>query len=146
MQHTLNFRSLSMNLPRYTVAILPKSIKERIKRIIFVFSVLATLQDRKSVNRRMVQDINHRLRLAQGHQLCQASADIHSAIWSHLEEPGDDRKDVKLTPHSTRLERELVSEYYVRHCPDWLKYGSANGKDMARDLLRLFNALASRAQ
>lgn len=137
----------SWSMPQVAVAFTPKGMKEHFKRVIFVFSVLATLDRSRYANERTINEINGRLRLAKAQKLCLASVGMHVSIWKHLGKDGASiYNDLPLmTAASARLERELLCKYYTRHCPDWLRYGTADGRDMIRDLHRLFNALTTRS-
>lgn len=148
MQLTASLGFLSWSGPQVAVAVVPKGMRDHVRRVMFVFSVLATLDRSRYANESTISEINGRLRLAKAQRLCLASVGMHVSIWKHLGEKSSSGiyNDLPLmTSAQARLERELLCKYYARHCPDWLRYGSADGRDMIRDLHRLFNALTTRS-
>ena len=115
------------------------------KRTIFVFSVLAVMDKTFKGDRGSIREINDRLKLAKTEGICKTSINAHGAIW------GSENDAARITTQlptfdssMSRKERARLSEYYVNHCPDWLRYGATTGSDMVRDLHRLFNALIDR--
>ena len=144
MQLTAQSGYASITFPRFVVPVLPKKLSERIKRVIFVYSVMATLDKSRYANLTIINEINSRLKLARAESLCKATLQMHKSIWKYLEK--DMPNDISIRDiATTRLERDLISDYYVRNCPSWLVYGSDDRRDMVRDLHRLFNALVTRS-
>lgn len=146
MQTTALPVAKSQGLLGFLVSHLPKAINERVKRTIFVFSVLAVLDKTATPCEATIRDVNERLRLARTDGICKSSAKAHADIWQHTEIDGTTyNNDLPAFSASTnRVERELLVEYYVRHCPQWLRYGISDHSDMSRDLNRLFNAITTR--
>lgn len=126
----------------FLINILPHKIQEHMKRTIFVFSVLAVLDKTFKGDKSAIRDINDRLKLAKTEGICKTSINARGVIWGS--ENDSNRIPESLPTFDTsmsRKERTSLSEYYVNHCPDWLRYGASTGSDMVRDLHRLFNAL-----
>lgn len=142
MQLTVKPIDAPSGILTFLVSLLPYSLREHMKRTIFVFSVLAVLDQHAKYDSETVRDINGRLKLARTEGICKTSIRAHRNIWGHTSVSGNTGNVLHLLTTSTsRLERNLLSEYYVRHCPDWLRYGDSRGSDMARDLHRLFDAI-----
>lgn len=122
---------------------LSTSAATRIKRIIFVFSVMRAIDAEHGDDPKAIEDINGRLHLSQNPEMCIASAAASDAIWSSTDEIRYSDLPV-LTAATTPLERELIANYFLRRCPSWLKYGDKNMSDMRRDIQKLFKVIITR--
>lgn len=115
----------------------------RIKRILFVFSVFGSLDTKYGRDHGTIKDINCRLHLSETSEMCSASAGFAGCLWprSHNGRK-DDKPLLSIATNST--ERELITTYFLRRCPRWLRYGDPNMDDMRRDLLKLFKIVVTR--
>lgn len=143
MQFTATPSDNALVLPRIFVKLVGGRIRERLRRAIFVFSVLAATDRRPGIDVRRIEDVNDRLKIAQNTSICKASAKAHTKIWHHDEGGKIEKGLPAMTHHTSQIERELIASYYIRHCPDWIRYGSPDGADMRRDLMRMFQVLSA---
>lgn len=146
MQQTLNNTGVnSLTLPKLLISMLGSRLSEHLKRIIFVFSVYAVIDKRKGSNQAIICDLNNTLKLAKNAEICFTSAKAHNDIWCHTRMSGSTYSELPVLKASTsRVERDMIAQYYLRNCPDWLRYGDENGCDMRRDLQRLFSAIVTK--
>lgn len=115
----------------------------RMRRTLFVYSVYKAMDIMNGLNKKIILDINGQLRLTDNTELCIASAVTGQSIWSCSNE--DAIKGIRIEDLATnQLERDLVSNYFIRRCPRWLQYGSKDKHDMKRDLKRLFKVIITR--
>lgn len=146
MQQTLSTTGVnSLTFPKLLISLVGSRMSEHLKRIIFVFSVFAVIDKRKGVNQVIIGDLNNTLKLAKNTDICIRSAKAHNDIWAHTCLNGSTYSELPVLKASTsRVERDMIAQYYLRNCPDWLKYGDENGCDMRRDLQRLFSAIVTK--
>lgn len=113
------------------------------RRTLFVFSVYKAMDIMNGLNKKIILDINGRLRLSDSSEMCVASVATSGFIWSESEE--DSMKGIRIEDLATnQLEREFVTNYFLRRCPKWLEYGAKDKSDMKRDLRRMFKVVVTR--
>lgn len=122
---------------------LSTSAATRIKRILFVFSVMRAIDAEHGGDPKTIRDINGRLHLSQNPEMCVASAAASGVIWKSADEVKFSDLPI-LTAATTPLEREFIATYFLRRCPNWLKYGDKNMSDMRRDIQKLFKVIVTR--
>ncbi len=114
----------------------------RLKRTIFVFSVMAAIDRTHGTDDKTIVQVNRQLRLASCDRLCKDSARARDAIWGQAAKGSDVINDVDaLSVATSDLERKMIALYYIKNCPAWLSYSAPL---MRRDILRLFNAIVTR--
>lgn len=146
MQLTANGGEKDFFLPKLFVNLLGSRSQARIRRIIFVFSVLAAIDRRYGHDDKKVDVVNEHLRIAQNTSMCRVSAKAGSKIWKGGHGGNVCDKAPALTHRTSKAERGIIADFYIRNCPDWIRYGDKNGLDMHRDLMRLFTVVASENQ
>lgn len=145
MQLTVNPGFTALSVPKLFVSLFSDHVASRLRRTIFVFSVLAVIDKEKGTNKDIVSEINFRLKLAHNCSMCHAIGHVYDKIWGHTTAAIGTYNNLSVLKTAwSQSERELIATYYVRHCPDWLRYGTPDGSDMSRDLSRLFTALLVR--
>lgn len=128
-----------------STSILSKIIPVRTKRLMFVFSVLAVIDENIRHDKVLIEKLNSLLRLPQNPELCQASFAIKSTIWKGTSGVTSypDLTDPSMSWLDAYLQDKVaVAERFLRKCPAWLKYGE-DSNDMRRDLDRLFSIMQS---
>lgn len=137
------FTTFVINQVLGAVADVSGSIAMRLKRILFVFSVFSSIDSRHGVNSSVIKTINGSLHLSQTPEVCVASAIAGRCLWPETQEQTLSDRDVRAIA-TNPIERDFVTNYFVRRCPLWLCYGSPDRSDMRRDLKRLFKVIITR--
>lgn len=145
MPLTATFVPASTVVTRTVIGMLSHSLAERMKRVLFVFSVLAAIDKTKGTDDRAIEQINGQLKLAKCPDLCKNSARQRDNLWANASKGKDIVNDFPaLSVSTSSIERTMITRYYLKNCPDWIRYGHPSGSDMRRDLERLFNAIVTK--
>jgi hypothetical protein len=129
-----------------------KVLPDRMKRIIFVSSLVAHINDCKNPDKELLSKINTLLTLSGERGALVLPMKMHSQIWDKVELievftskniPIDDIHQIaeyKFVKNQARL----VSEELVKRTPRWLRY--ASNTQMRSDLIKVFNNMENLLQ
>lgn len=130
------------------MSFLEEFLPTKIKRMIFLSSLLAYIQGTKSPDQHLVQKLNHLLKLSNNDKSAMVPPLLNEKIWggivSRTEPLGrsglvlsdlSEIKDYKVFTYQSRF----ISDRIIRRTPNWLRYGS--NKQIKEDLIVFFNNL-----
>lgn len=133
-------------------SILGKVLSKRTKRIIFVSSFIAHIQNCQSSNKTLLSKLNTLMELSSDDNALDLPMRFHNRIWANAQIDEIFReKNLQLLSINEIVHMEFsspqirtMSEQIVKTTPDWLKYDS-NTK-MRADLIKLFKHLGDLLQ
>lgn len=130
------------------VAFLEGFLPTKIKRMIFLSSLLAYIQGTKNPNQQLVYKLNHLLKLSNNDKATMVPPLINERIWGNLVSRSEpfgknglllsdlsEIRDYEVFAYHSRF----ISDRIIRRTPTWLRYGS--NKQIREDLLALLNNL-----
>ena len=125
------------------LSVLGKIFPVRIKRLMFVFSVLGFVDEAIEDDLSLIDQLNGLLRLPKSPDVCKASMQVKHAIWKDAA-INFEYMDLHRPPHARRAvlgqDRDRMVSFFIDNCPKWLHYGDKTN-DMRRDLTRLFEVV-----
>lgn len=122
-------------------------LPRKIKRLVYVSSILALIDDIKAPSNEITRKLNVVLGLGSNDSSIALPMYIHSFIWStvikeHREEFDKFRLSIKSNQESgyptTNSYKEVIS-FFCNNAPEWLRYGSA--ELLSQDLKTMFNIM-----
>lgn len=122
-------------------------LPNRTKRLIFVSSFLAHIQNCNSTDKAIISKLNTLLHLSSDDKALVWPMQLHEKIWGDikiekiLHDKGIEISDIDKIAHVQFMSRKvrLLSEDIVKAMPEWLKYDS--NTRMRGDIMKLFNNL-----
>lgn len=116
---------------RFLIKTYTKRIPRRLKRLIYVSSILGMMQQVKDPNMELVSKLNDVFKIAKYPDAFKFPMYIKSIIWKNMATNqvvvGDARSIAipdLINSDLTNSDVELVGQYFAKHSPSWLRYGS----------------------
>jgi len=125
------------------LSVMGKIFPSRIKRLMFVFSVLGFVDEAIEDDMKLIDQLNGLLRLPKSPDVCKASMQVKHAIWQGTGinfEYMDLHRPMEARRAALANDRDRMVTYFIDNCPKWLRYGHETA-DMRRDLNHLFKVV-----
>lgn len=144
----MNKGNINLNiLERIVPSLLGKMLPKRAKRMIFVSSFLAHIQNNCQSNKTLLSKLNMLMKLSSDDNALDLPMRLHNKIWGNIQIVDILReKNIDVTSIDEIVYMEIfssqvrtVSEQIVKAAPEWLRYDS-NTK-MRADMVMLFKNL-----
>lgn len=131
--------------PKMVGKLLGKVLPNRTKRLIFVSSFLAHIQNCNSTDKSIISKLNTLLHLSGDDKALVLPMQLHERIWGDiniekiLHDKGIEVSNIDKIIHVQFMSKKIrtLSEDIVKVMPEWLKYDS--NTRMKTDLVKLFN-------
>lgn len=131
-------------ISRYFYRLIEQKLPRRVKRLIYISSILGLIQQVKEPDMRLVDKINRVFKVANSPEAYRFPVYIKGVIWRGMcaDITVGDKKVTICSLKDTVLDQEeqlRVGNYFALQAPDWLKYGSMDL--MVQDVLVLIGQL-----
>lgn len=141
MQLSVNFPNMTLLPIRLAIKSLGYRMGERLKRTIFVFTVMAAVDRIHGTDDKIIEEVNGKMKIAYNADVCKAAARTRDSVWQTSPNHISIEDMPTMVCPITVFDREKLADYYVENCPDWLRYGDPSGTDMRRDIRNLLSSI-----
>lgn len=116
---------------RYIIKTCKKKLPPRLKRLMYVSSILGMMQQAKDPNMELVGKLNDVFKIAKYPEAFKFPMYIKSMIWKNMESDKvvvSNGRSIAISDliktDLTNNDVALVGAYFAKNVPNWLKYGS----------------------